>query len=409
MITTIKEWIKHKLRQVVLESDKLTESVTNLVEPRFKNLNQHLNQELDQLNKRLDKLNLFVTAPWYRENFWEPPVQIVLRDLCQSGDIVFDVGANFGGLTTVMSRMVGLRGIVCAFEASPRIVDKCQQNLILNGCYNVQLYHTAVYSESYQEVPIYLGNLLNDSIYNLNETEAPEYQVSTIALDDFVEETGLIPNLVKMDIEGAEFDAVKGMINTIKTAKPHIILETQPHDTRCLDLLRENGYIAIDLNSYREIKTPEDYPAGVGLRNNLYIHQDKISETPYQPPFNLQELSELNADDFEQTSPEKTELKQPLILGKGRYLIDVNLVAEGKDNEMMWEVISDNKVIFRYHAYSSLLASSYHDWVINLDKSSNINICFRFLNNTNDPTFSLKGATLAKITNFDNLKPQLFI
>ena len=63
-------------------------------------------------------------AYWYEDNFWEPPVQIVLRDLCKSGNVVFDIGANLGGLTTVMSRSVGLRGIVCTFEASSRIVGK---------------------------------------------------------------------------------------------------------------------------------------------------------------------------------------------------------------------------------------------------------------------------------------------
>ncbi len=405
MITKIKEWIKYKLRQVVLESDKLTESVNNVIELR----SYKLNPELEELNQRLDKLDFFVTAPWYKENFWEPPVQIALRDLCQAGDIVFDVGANFGGLTTVMSRMVGVKGIVCAFEASPRIVDKCQQNLVLNSCHNVQLYHTAVYSESYQQVPIFLGNFLNDSIYNVNENKESDYKVNTVSLDDFISETGLIPNLVKMDIEEAEFDAVKGLINTLQTAKPHLILETQPHDTRCLDLLRENGYIAIDLNSYRDIKTPEDYPAGVGLRNNLYIHQDRIKETPYQPPFEFKSLPQLTGDDFQQTTPAITELKQPLTLEKGRYLIDMKFTADGRDNDMMCEVVADNKIIFRYHAYSNLLADSYRDWVINLDRTSKINIRFRFLNNTNDPTFSVQGAIISKITNFDHLKPQLFI
>ncbi|MGI0481630.1 FkbM family methyltransferase [Geminocystis sp. CENA526] len=398
MITEIKEWLKYKLRRVVLESDKLTESVTKVVNP----------QQL-KLEEKIDQLSLFGMAYWYEENFWEPPVQLALRDLCQYGDIVFDVGANFGGLTSVMSRMVGLKGIVCAFEASPRIVGKCQQNLILNGCNNVQLYHTAVYSESYQQIGIYSGKFLNDSIYNLDQSNDPAYQVNTIALDDFVAKTGLIPNLVKMDIEGAEFDAVKGMINTIKTAKPHLILETQPEDTRCLDLLRENGYIVIDLNSYREIKTPQDYPQEASLRNNLYIHSSKILNTIYQPPFNFQTISKLNPDDFEFNNYPNIELKQPFSLEKGRYLIDVNVTASGKDNDMMWEVWANDQLIFRYHAYSSLLAQSYHDWIINLERISLINIRFCFLNDTNDPTFSIDGATIVKITNFDNLKPQLFI
>jgi FkbM family methyltransferase len=381
MIVKIKEWIKAKLKKALL-----------VPEP-----------------EEIKKLNLFGMAPWYQENFWEPPVQLALRDLCQHGDIVFDVGANFAGLTTVMSRMVGPKGVVCAFEASPRIIGKCQHNLVLNGCHNVQLYHAAIYSQSYQEIPIYLGSHLNDSIYSFNSDEIPAYKVSSIALDDFVSKTGLVPNLVKMDIEGAEFDAVKGMLNTIARAKPHLILETQPHDTNCLNLLTEQGYVAIDLNSYREIKTPQDYPLGVELRNNLYIHQEKLSKTPYQPPFHLVEYITLNSEDFYQKSHNLIELQKPLNLQQGRYLIDVDFVAQGRDNEMICGVKLKEKVIFRYHSYSNFLASSYRDWVIHLVRNSEVNLYFEFLNDTFDPTFSVQGAKLYRVKEFDNLPPPLFI
>ena len=208
----------------------------------------------EQLQK-IQPTELFGLSYWYEGNLWEPPVQIALRDLCKPGDVVFDIGSNFGGLTTVISRMVGPKGVVCAFEASPRIISICQGNIILSGCSNVQIYNLAVYRESHQKVPIYLGSHLNDSIYDYNNTEVAAFHVSTIAIDDFVESTGLIPNLIKMDIEGAEFDAIQGMLKTIVKDKPHLILETQPSDTRCLDCLRNQGYVAIDLNTYREVKS----------------------------------------------------------------------------------------------------------------------------------------------------------
>jgi hypothetical protein len=101
-----------------------------------------------------------------------------------------------------------------------------------------------------------------------------------------------------MDIEGAEFDALKGFINTLKTAKPHLILETQREDTRCLDFLRDLGYSAIDLNTYQEITVIDDYPLGANIRNNLYIHRDRLSETPYQPPFQFKDYAFLSEQDF---------------------------------------------------------------------------------------------------------------
>jgi hypothetical protein len=66
----------------------------------------------------------FPLPNWWERSFWEPTVALAIRDHCRPGDVVFDVGANAGALSLLMSRLVGPRGIVCAFEASPLIVDK---------------------------------------------------------------------------------------------------------------------------------------------------------------------------------------------------------------------------------------------------------------------------------------------
>jgi FkbM family methyltransferase len=379
-------------------------------------LKQRLSKALaiPPLRAELEKLNQSLLRPWgmqywYEGNFWEPTVQIALRDLCQPGSVVFDVGANLGGLTTLMSRLVGPKGVVCAFEASPRIVDKCQHNLVWNGCHNAQLYHVAVYHTSHKKVPIYAGSHLNDSIYaDYCASETPAFQVSTLKLDDFVEFTGLVPDLVKMDIEGAEYDAVTGMLQTCDRAKPHIILEQQPNDTRCLDLLRSQGYIAIDLNSYREIRSSEDYPPGVGVRNTLFIHRDRLSEVPYQPPFEFVEVATLSAEDFRILENGSVAQKSPLQLEQGRYLIDADFTAEGTDNEMMCGIKVEREVVFRYHTHTRFLASSYRDWVLNLTESAAIELYFDFIAKTFDPTFIVKGAKVYRVKEFDGLKPWLY-
>lgn len=400
-----KDWLKNRLRKA-LSLPPLEASVEEL--------NQKINSGIYNLGSEVDKLRTlqqpFGIQFWYEANLWEPPVQIALCDLCKPGDVVFDVGANVGGLTTVMSRMTGPRGVVCAFEASPRIVDKCQRNIVLSGCSNVQLYNAAIYSRSHDKVPIYLGGHLNDSIYANNNTDVAAFNVPTLALDDFVSFTGLVPSLVKMDIEGAEFEAVTGMLNTISSAKPHLILETQPKDTRCLNLLRNKGYIAIDLNSYREIKDADDYPQGVAIRNNLYIHQDKVSEEPYYcPPFTFTETAVLKQDNFITTPNRLTNLKTPIKLDKGRYLIETDFIAEGINNEMMCGVKAGNNVIFRYHAYTSLLAQSYRYWVINLTETSEIQLFFEFMSNTYDNTFSINHVKVLRIADFDEQHSLLYV
>ncbi|MBE9116848.1 FkbM family methyltransferase [Lusitaniella coriacea LEGE 07157] len=363
---------------------------------------------INQLDERLQTSPIGMQY-WYEENFWEPTVQLALRDLCKPSSVAFDVGANFGGLSTLISRLVGPKGVVCSFEASPRIVDKCQRNLILNGCNNTQLYHAAIYHTSHQTVSIYAGSHLNDSIYpqqNTGDTEA--FEVQTLALDDFIDFTGLVPDVLKMDIEGAEFDALKGMSQTLNRAKPHLILEQQPDDSRCLDFLRQQGYRAIDLNSYREITTAQDYPEGTGIRNTLFIHQDRLLETPYQPPFQSVEIASLNPVDFQCLDGGSVAQKSPLKLNPGRYAIDVDFVAKGADNEMMCGVKTGKKVIFRYHAYTQLLASSYRDWAIHLSQPSEIQLYFDFLNETSDETFMVRGAKVYQIQGFERLEPWLY-
>lgn len=352
---------------------------------------------------------LFGDSYWYEPGFWEPTVQLVLRDLCWPGRVVFDVGANMGGLTTVMSRMVGPRGVVCAFEASPRIVDKCQRNVVMQGCANVQVFHAAVFRRSNETVALYPGDHLNDSIYDGRDSGKAAFTVPTLALDDFVRHTGLEPDLIKMDIEGAEFDALEGALQTIKRAKPHLILETQPRDSRCLELLMTQGYTAIDLNTYREIRSAKDYPPGTTVRNNLYVHHERLSETPYRPPFSFIETAKMAGSEFAPAADGSLSLRKSLTLGPGRYLLDMDFEAQGTGNEMMCGIKLDDKVVFRYHSYTKFLAESYRDWVIHVPRSCALTPYFHFLKETADETFQVKGGRIIRVAEFDKVPPPLYI
>lgn len=355
------------------------------------------------------KVNRLQTAPygdsfWYEQpNLWEPPVQLALRDLCRSGAIVYDVGANFGGLTAVMSRLVGPRGVVVSFEASPRIIGHLQANIVKQGWGNVYLQHRAVYSRSGATVEIYPGDHLNDSIYKENSpagtSTAAAMRVKTVALDDFVEATKLVPALVKMDIEGAEFDALQGASKLLEAHRPHLLLEQQANDARCIDFVRARGYKCFDLNNYREIKSPEDYPAGVGLRNLLAIHAAVVDATPYKLPFKIESVTTVDRAQFIEKA-EGVIYSQPLRLGPGRYLAEVSFQATGTNNEMWCGVEIDSSTVFRYHAYTKLLADSYRDWVFDVDADGDVSFFFRFLNGTTDPSFNIQHITVQRLVDF---------
>ncbi|MEW6329838.1 MAG: FkbM family methyltransferase [Pseudomonadota bacterium] len=347
--------------------------------------------------KEVYQPRLYGDSYWYQtSNLWEPTVQLALKDLCKPGSTVFDVGANVGGITSVMSRLVGPRGIVCSFEASPRIVGYLQANVSKQGHHNVTVFHNAVYSKSEELLPIYPGNHLNDSIYQVNEEHSRCALVQSVALDDFVQATNLVPDLIKMDIEGAEYDALRGAAGVINKYRPHLILEQQANDSRCLDFLKRHQYLAMDLSTYRQIHTLDDFPRGTDIRNVLFIHSARAGEIGYTIPPGRSLSTKLYASDFQMVK-RGIRSKEPVRLMPGRYVIETEFSAEGVRDQLMGEVISDSEVIFRNHGIASMLAESYRDWVIHLTKDSYCSLQFIFPGRVQKAALQIHGITITRL------------
>lgn len=376
--------------------------VKRVLQTAFDRLERWVEPVLAKARKRLH-------GQWRRPNTWEPAVGLALRDLCRPGAVVFDCGANIGGLTILMSRLVGPRGLVCAFEASPRVIDKCQANLVANGCFNASLHHAAVYSASGLMLPLCFGEHYQGDFVRTDQARRlpAGCEVPSIALDDFVQHQGLTPDLVKMDIEGAEHDAVRGMLDTIERVHPHLILETQPSDERCLHLLRTLKYRAIDLNRYQEIRTAADFPAGVGVRNLLYIHEDRLVSTGYRLPFAVVEVARITRGEMRALARGRLWSKNPLLLPPGRYLFDVHATARGASNEMRCGIRDASGDLLFYEGSTSNLLGSYRDWVLSLSRPTSIHVFFDFLWNTRDDSFRFENVVVRRISHFDSWPLQL--
>jgi FkbM family methyltransferase len=342
--------------------------------------------------------SLYGDSYWYAgPNLWEPTVMLALRDLCRPGTTVFDVGGNMGGLTSAMSRLVGPKGTVCTFEASPRIIGYLQGNVVSQGHNNVTVYQRAVYSRSDEVITIYDGDHLNDSIYAEQSPSKIGRPVKTLALDDFAEASGLAPDLIKMDIEGAEYDALLGALRLIDKHKPHFILEQQASDTRCFDLLTSVEYITIDLSNYRQIRSKSDYPENAPLRNVLCIHKSRLHETLYEPPLRTSDVMNLDAAIFK-ANHLNGFTSNSFTLDPGRYLLDVDFSAEGINNNMMCGVRCEGADLFRYHGYSKLLADSYREWVIDVPRKSELHIYFDFHNSSSDASLLVRSVSIRRVS-----------
>ena len=125
----------------------------------------------------------------------------------------YDIGANCGYFTLLASQLVGDAGHVYAFEPNPEVVRKLRQNLELNGVSNVTVFPLALSdSEGTQQLSLTAGKNSGMSSFRTLDGESTSREVDVVRLDDLIEHEALrLPDFVKMDIEGAEYLAVRGM------------------------------------------------------------------------------------------------------------------------------------------------------------------------------------------------------
>ncbi len=342
----------------------------------------------------LDPAATFPLPNWWEPSFWEHTVALAIRDHCRPGDVVFDVGANAGALALLMSRLVGPRGIVCAFEASPRIIDKTHYNLVKAGCHNVTLLHRAVWHTTGELLNIAAGTHLNDRI----ATAPTGMSVRSVALDDFAAAGDFRPSFIKMDIEGAEFDALRGMPRLLREVRPVLALEQSPADMRCRELLAEAGYLALDLASYAPITSAEDFRPGTDVANVLFAPRETAAGNRYFSGGAPESIAALRAGDFAVANGD-ISLRTPFMLPPGRYIVRAEFTAEGTDNEVFAGVEADGAVIFRYHTFTRFMAQSYRDWVIQLDRPSHISPYLRFVRGS-DSSLQWNGVTIERLPAF---------
>ena len=348
-----------------------------------------------------DPVVSFPIPKFWETNYAEPSVQLGLRDCCRWGGTAFDVGANNGALSMLMSRLVGPQGAVLAFEASLRIIDKTHYNLVQGGCANVQLFNRAIYRHSGEMMPIYLGSHLNDSIIDHPTLKAQkaDFVVETLALDDLYHETGIRPDVIKIDIEGAEYGALQGAKKLIAECRPVIILEETPKDRRCQEFLASMGYVATDLATYRRIHSPDDFEKDLLIANIIYVHPERQEGSPYLSQLTPEMICVLDENAFHRGSRD-ISVKKGIELPAGRYVCEALFLAERSDNNVMCGIDGEHAGIMRYHANTSYLAQHYRHWAFHLNAKARVFPYLRYIGGS-DPTLRWNGVKIYRYSAFD--------
>jgi FkbM family methyltransferase len=187
---------------------------------------------------------------------------------------VIEGGACCGYHALNIARAVGPEGKVYCFEANPNLVDILRRNLEVNGYRdNTEVFQMGLWKqECVLPFPLLGGGLGGASFKNsLQLSRAPTVPVKMVSLDSMF--SGQKINFIRMDIEGAEIDALEGASRMLASQRPMIIMEWIPADYRAAEceefygFLREPGYRVYRITS----------EGLVGVRNCAALNSELVS------------------------------------------------------------------------------------------------------------------------------------
>jgi FkbM family methyltransferase len=181
----------------------------------------------------------------------EPPVQEALRRLLAPSHVFYDVGANIGFFTILGARLVGPGGRVVAFEPVPSCARAVTRNIELNGFDHAEIREEAVGAAGGRARLLVVGEA---SWSHLESTGRhadvrDEIEVTVVSIDELVA-NGTIPapDVVKIDIEGAELQAIEGMRGVLERHRPAIVCELHDTNEAFVALMDQFGYVLTNLD-----------------------------------------------------------------------------------------------------------------------------------------------------------------
>jgi FkbM family methyltransferase len=189
----------------------------------------------------------------------------LLGRLVGPGDQVFDVGGHIGYLTVFFSDLVGPTGRVHVFEPGENNLPYLRRNVA--GLANTEVVACAAGATDgkatffVEELTGQNNSLIAD--YDRFElarasahidVKAHATQVEVVRLDTFVEKSGWKPDFVKIDVEGAEIDVLRGMPTLLREDRPALMVEVTREARAVYELLSSAGYRLFD----EDLRAPED-------------------------------------------------------------------------------------------------------------------------------------------------------
>jgi FkbM family methyltransferase len=206
-----------------------------------------------------ENIAIFTSADSYIEwsilstGTYEDEISKLIHISLKPGEVALDIGGNIGLQSIRMAKCVGDQGMVYAFEPLSYLQEKFRNNMKLNKANNVKLFPFALSNvESEADFKISTNNW-NQGTFSIKDTDGGlEIQHVFIKVADEIPDIkGLNRlDLIKIDVEGFEYQVLLGLKHTLEKHKPRIIFEYDSNYWQangqsindCFDLLNPLGY-----------------------------------------------------------------------------------------------------------------------------------------------------------------------
>lgn len=201
--------------------------------------------------------------------------KFLIRQL-KRNDHFLDIGAHFGYFSILASRIVGREGKVCAFEAASKSFSVLQLNA---SDHHFNAKHEAVSDKpgilTFYEFP----NLYSE--YNTMEIAQFEQeawfvnyppkavQVRALTIQDIIDQYHIYPQIIKIDVEGAEYKVIEGAINYFSEQNPYFVMEylaksrSNEAHMKAVSLMRSLNYTTYIINHNGLLEVVNDIDASM--------------------------------------------------------------------------------------------------------------------------------------------------
>ncbi len=168
---------------------------------------------------------------YYHEGYEKESFDFI-KQYIKSGSVVLDIGGHIGLYAVTFGKLVGPSGKVYSFEPTPQTNKVLRRSVELNGLQNTVIVQNEAISKEKGETTFYISDIAMDNANSLVNYDKPRsvhgIKVPLISVDEFAKTLSQKIDFLKIDVEGAELDAVVGAKETMMKDKPLAILALHP-------------------------------------------------------------------------------------------------------------------------------------------------------------------------------------